>query len=79
MGRTSICEPGRKASMPNTSTSLHSLELLTVLHATTDVVDDLTQGGTHGNLNQTHIINPFECIRCGMCKSNCRFDAISVY
>ena len=39
------------------ATSLHSLELLTVLHATTDVVDNLTQGGTHGNLNQAHIIN----------------------
>ena len=32
-----------------------------------------------GDIRKPHIINPFECIRCGMCKSNCRFDAISVY
>ena len=32
-----------------------------------------------GDMRKPHIINPFECIRCGMCKSNCRFDAISVY
>ena len=32
-----------------------------------------------GDVRKPHSINPYVCIRCGMCMSRCRFDAIHVF
>ena len=33
-------------------------------------------GAISGTLKQPHVIDPEKCISCGLCMSNCRFDAI---
>jgi Fe-S-cluster-containing hydrogenase component 2 len=32
-----------------------------------------------GEKKQVHLIDQEKCIRCGMCLSSCRFEAISVH
>jgi Fe-S-cluster-containing hydrogenase component 2 len=31
-----------------------------------------------GNKKQPHVIEAGKCIKCGMCKSVCKFDAVNV-
>jgi len=35
-------------------------------------------GAAHGKKKETHEINPQTCIKCGLCKDACKFDAIAV-
>ena len=39
------------------SAGLHRLKFLTILDATTNLEDNFTKGGSHGNLDQSHVIN----------------------
>jgi len=39
---------------------------------------DCPQGAISGEKKKPHVINPDKCIRCGICREVCRFDAIRV-